>query len=74
LLNYLAELRAHRGMWFPLPREANDWWRKRHNMQLREENGQWRIDGAGADRARVGYALVENGKVNYKIEGPMSDP
>ena len=38
-------------------------------MSLVCENGSWRIDGAGSERARVAYAHLENDRVIYTIEG-----
>jgi hypothetical protein len=68
LLEYLAGLRADRGLWIALPREVDAWWRDRRNMELTHENGQWCIRGAQAERARVAYASFENGQTVYKVE------
>ena len=68
LLEYLAELRGNRGLWVALPREVDTWWRNRHDMELMNENGQWRIRGAQAERARVAYLSLEDGRVVYKVD------
>lgn len=68
LLEYVTGLRADHRLWIALPCEVNAWWRDRRHMELTDENGQWRIRGPQAERARVAYASVENGKVIYKVE------
>jgi hypothetical protein len=72
LLEYLAGLRADRGLWIALPREVDAWWRARRSMELVNEDGKWRIQGTGAQRASVAYASLENGRVIYKIETARS--
>jgi hypothetical protein len=56
LLEYLSAQRDERGMWIALPSQVNTWWRQRSSMSLVCENGNWRIEGAGSERARVAYA------------------
>jgi hypothetical protein len=68
LLEYLTGMRVDRGLWIALPREVNDWWRHRQNMELVNENGHWRICGPQAPRARVAYASLENGRITYRVE------
>jgi len=57
-----------RGLWIALPREVDARWRERHSMELVNENGKWRIRGAGAERANVAYASFGDGKLIYRIE------
>jgi len=68
LLGYLAELRAKHGIWMTLPREVDSWWRARREMRLIQENGTWRISGTQADRARVAYASLKDGRVVYRVD------
>lgn len=72
LLEYLVGLRSDRGLWIALPGEVNEWWRKRVNMELVNEDGRWRIRGPQAWRARVAYASLENGRIAYRVDGPAS--
>ena len=66
LLGYLAELRDSDSMWTPLPQEVAEWWRQRSQMKLVFDNGAWRIEGKGSERARIAYATAgEEGGVNY---------
>jgi hypothetical protein len=65
LLQYLVRMRADEGTWIPLPREVNEWWRQRNRMTLRRGDGQWHIEGVGAERARLAYASLAGDKVVY---------
>ena len=69
LLEYLSAQRDERGMWVALPSQLNAWWRQRSGMSLVGEDGNWRIEGAGSERARIAYAHLENDRVIYTIEG-----
>ncbi len=37
-------------------------------MRLVEENGEWRIEGEGHERARVAYASEKNGRLEVAVE------
>jgi hypothetical protein len=67
LLSHLAELRVHGNIWTPLPREVAAWWRARSKMKLAFEDGKWRVEGEGKERARVGYASVAGEEVTYSL-------
>jgi hypothetical protein len=67
LAAYLAELREKAGVWIPLPRELNDWWRQRSRMQLVKNGGGWEIVGEGRERARLAYARLVDGKLVYDL-------
>jgi hypothetical protein len=71
LLGYLAKIRQEQDVWIPTPGEANQWWRQRAAMKLVEENGRWRIEGEGHERARVAYASEENGRLKLMIEASV---
>ena len=68
LLEYLAQLRDERNVWLPKPGEVNDWWRQRSKMRLVEEDGEWRIEGLGHERARVAYASKQDGKLAISFD------
>jgi hypothetical protein len=68
LLDYLGQLRADRGLWIVLPGEVDTWWRNRHEMELTNDDGQWRIRGPQAERARVAYASLEDERLVYRVE------
>ena len=65
LLGYLSELRTNAGLWIALPGEVDTWWRQRSAMKLVAHEQSWRVEGPGAERARVAYATLKNGKVTY---------
>jgi hypothetical protein len=67
LLAYLADLRSKGKAWIALPREVNQWWRARRQMKLVRQGSKWVIEGPGKDRARVAYAVVERGRLAYKL-------
>jgi hypothetical protein len=68
LLQRLVELRSDANVWIALPRDVAAWWRQRSKLALVERDGQWQIEGAGCERARVAYASVRNGKLLYSFE------
>jgi len=68
LLQYLAETCKRANLWQPLPRDAARWWRERSRMRLERVSGGWRVVGAGAARARVAFAQVEDGRLSYHVE------
>jgi hypothetical protein len=68
LLAHLAKLRVEGTVWCALPREVNQWWRERSQMRLIRTDHGWRIEGAGSERARVGYAYLDGDRVSYGLE------
>ena len=72
LLGYLAELRSNHGVWIALPTEVDHWWRARREMRLTQDNGTWRISGPQADRARVAYASLRDGRVVYRVDAAVA--
>lgn len=67
LLRHLAALRAGSGLWIALPGEVDTWWRQRSQMKLVPDADEWRVEGPGAERARVAYATLADNKVTYRI-------
>jgi hypothetical protein len=54
-------------LWAPLPRDAAAWWRQRSHMRITGHGGEWRIEGDGAERARLAYARLDDGKVVFDV-------
>ncbi len=69
LLEYLAKLRDSDPMWAPLPRDVATWWKQRSQMRLVCNDGQWRIEGEGRERASIAYATIEGDKLTYSLAG-----
>ena len=72
LLAYLADLRARKNLWMPLPRQVASWWRQRSKMRLVKVNGTWQIEGEGKERARVAYASEDHGQIIYSFESAVA--
>jgi hypothetical protein len=68
LLGYLAQLRAKGLLWIALPREVNEWWRERSQMQVVCDGSGWRIEGKGKERARLAFATHVEEKLAFRIE------
>ena len=66
LLRYLNSRRGS-GLWIALPGEINRWWRNRRQMTLVPDGSTWRIEGPDAERARVAYATLVDGRLAYTI-------
>jgi hypothetical protein len=63
LLGYLADLRSEEKIWIALPREVNQWWRARSQMELVRRGNDWVIEGPEKDKARVAYAVLEGDRL-----------
>ncbi|HEY1809247.1 MAG TPA: hypothetical protein VGG42_11835 [Acidobacteriaceae bacterium] len=63
LLEHLATLVKEEGVWSPIPREVNRWWRERSAMQLVQHDGVWQIEGRGSERARIAWASEQDGRL-----------
>lgn len=70
LLAYLAKMRAERKTWIALPRDVDRWWRQRHELTVVRNGDQWRIDGAGKERARLAFAVADGDRLGFTIEEP----
>ncbi len=68
LLAHVAALRDRGDLWMALPREVDEWWRSRHAMTLVSAGIGWRVEGAGSERARVAYATLAGGHLEYHVE------
>jgi len=68
LLEYISQLVKEHGFWLAFPAEINRWWRDRSQMRLQLSNGNWRISGQGSESARVAYASIVDGRLQYRVE------
>lgn len=69
LLSYLKEMVSATKIWSALPADVDRWWRARSQMKLLNSGGEWTIEGEGSERARVAYAVLEEGRLTYEIAG-----
>lgn len=67
LLEYISRLREGGDIWLALPGEINRWWRERSQMRLVREGERWQIRGLGSERARLAFASLVNGKLDYRV-------
>jgi hypothetical protein len=68
LLAHVSQLRDEGKLWMALPGEVDRWWRSRSETVLVPAGGSWRIEGPGSERARLAYAMLENGRLVYKVD------
>ena len=76
LLDYLSETCETENVWATLPSQVDRWWRMRHNMHIVLSGNSWAIQGDGSERARLAYARLVDGKLEYTIapETPKIQP
>ena len=67
LLEHLREMTTQSRAWAALPGEVDQWWRARSQMTLRARGSQWEIVGPDSERARVAYAVLDNGHLVYEV-------
>jgi hypothetical protein len=67
LLAHIVHLRSRRNVWTTVPSEVDRWWRNRSQMRLVASASGWRIEGPGSERARLAFAVVEDGTVVYEF-------
>jgi hypothetical protein len=67
LLKHLKELRSSGDVWCALPRQVNQWWRQRSQMQLMSSSEGWRVTGPGHERAHVAFASVDGDRLVYRL-------
>jgi hypothetical protein len=69
LLECLQRMVESGNVWNPLPGEVDIWWRKRSKMKIIWREADWGIEGPGAECARIAYAVLENGRLHFELEG-----
>jgi len=69
LLEHLVKLRSDDRIWICLPSEVDAWWRVRRNLRLVNDQGRWRVEGEGKERAQVAYAILRGDEISYTIPG-----
>jgi hypothetical protein len=68
LLALLSRLRSQGKIWLTLPKEVDRWWRERAKMNLVCEDGHWRVEGQGSERARLAYASRDGDGISYTFD------
>lgn len=67
LLDHLNRFSADNNVWKALPGEVNTWWRARNAMKLVKDGTQWKIEGAGSDRASIAFAVLEGDRLEFRV-------
>ena len=65
---FLEYLAGQEDCWYALPREVAAWWRTRAGLRCVEEGAGARIEGEGAERARVAWAHRATEGVTLELE------
>ena len=68
LLSFLRQLGQEKRIWFAVAGEIDHWWRARSQMRLVEYGGSWRIEGRGAERAKVAFAKIAGDRLEYEVD------
>lgn len=68
LVAHVCELASQNETWIARPGEVDVWWRLRNELKLVNEGNDWRIEGNGAERARVAWAVVDHDRLTYELE------
>lgn len=68
LLAHLSQLRSEAHLWIALPGDVDRWWRQRSQMKLVQEDGRWRIEGPGKERAKIAWATLAGDRLSYTLE------
>jgi len=68
LLSFLCQLGQEKRIWFAVAGEIDQWWRSRSKMCLVDHYGKWRIEGPGAERARLAFAKLVGDRLEYEVE------
>ncbi len=69
LLEYVRQIAEDENIWVALPGDVDTWWRERSQMKLVAHGSDWVIEGAGAERARLAYAVLDNRPLHYELAG-----
>lgn len=68
LLGFLHQLGKEKRIWFAVAGEVDRWWRLRSKMRVVEQDGNWRIEGSGAERAQLAFAKITGDCLDYELE------
>lgn len=72
LLEYLRQMISRENIWVALPGEVDRWWRARSQMTLVSRGDEWEIVGPEKERARLAYAVLDDGRLTYEFAGVSS--
>ena len=67
LLEYLRTMIDREKIWAALPGEVDSWWRARSQMKLVRKDNEWEITGPEKEKARLAYAIFDEGRFFYEL-------
>ena len=67
LLDYLRQMVSRERIWAALPGDVDGWWRARSEMKLVTRGNEWEIVGPEKHRARLAYAVLDEGRLVYEL-------
>jgi len=67
LLDYMRTIIDREKIWAALPGEVDSWWRARSQMKLVRKDNEWEITGPEKERARLAYAILDEGRLLYEL-------
>jgi hypothetical protein len=68
LLDHIRQLQGQRRTWLALPGDIDRWWRSRSEMRIVRDGSAWRVEGHDAERARLAFAELRDGNLEYRLE------
>lgn len=68
LLRYLSDVRQREAIWFALPREVCQWWKRRNRTSIVSSDGQLSLQGPAADEAVIAYIRLRDNQVVYTFD------
>jgi glycosyltransferase involved in cell wall biosynthesis len=69
LLDHLRQVTDRENLWAALPGDVDRWWRARNQMKLVSRGSDWEIEGPQKERARLAYAIINEGRLKFEIAG-----
>jgi len=72
LVEKLSELITKDRIWAALPGEVDRWWRARSQMTLVSRGDEWEVEGPESSRARLAFAVLDQGRLVYELAGVSS--
>ena len=67
LLEHVRTMIDREKIWATLPGDVDLWWRARRQMKLVRKDNAWEITGPEKERARLAYAILDEGRLLYEL-------
>jgi hypothetical protein len=67
LLTFLRQFGLEKRIWFAVSGEIDHWCRARSRMRVVGHDGEWRIEGIGAEHAKLAFARLVDDRLEYEL-------